>query len=331
MYNHAICVRCTTILFLYNHVLFFLCYAFQITDKFYELTGIRHNITSAYHPQANDEVEKFNRTTQEAFLKCQEFSDKVKEADVDWHRKLNSILFIYRVRKQASTCISSFFMMYGIEPILPWEEEHDLGPLEPENVPELSIDEVIKRMFYLQVQVLDVAAANIKQAQKVQTRAYNAKHARNAFAVGEKVWKINPLWSTKLKALRKGPKWVGPYEIVERKGGGNGNYVLKCLSGKNKEKINKSLYPPNHLKRYVIRNPDIPNGNISESEYGSDNEDEAQEMLPVRFLCIHQWTLMTILCQILQWMNLPCHPMFIHHPSCFLVIHQAVQFRRCYQ
>ena len=88
---------------------------------------------------------------------------------------------------------------------------------------------------------------------------------------------MSPLWSTKLKVLRKGPKWVGPYEIVERKGGGNGNYVLKCLTSKNKGKINKSSYPPNHLKNYVIRNPDIPNGNTSESEYGSDNEDEAQE------------------------------------------------------
>ena len=70
--------------------------------------------------------------------------------------------------------------------------------------------------------MLDIAAANIKQAQKVQARAYNAKHGRNAFVVGEKVWKMNPLWSTKLKLFRKGPKWVGPYEIVERKGGGNG-------------------------------------------------------------------------------------------------------------
>ena len=93
--------------------------------------------------------------------------------------------------------------------------------------------------------MLDVAAANIiKQAQKVQERAYNAKHARNAFAVGEKVWRMNPLWSTKLKMLGKGPKWVGPYEIVQRKGGGNGSYVLKCLSGKNKWKIKKSSCPP---------------------------------------------------------------------------------------
>ena len=125
--------------------------------------------------------------------------------------------------------------------------------------------------------MLDVAAANIKQAQKVQARAYNFRHARKAFAVGEKVWRMNPLWSTKLKVHRKGPKWVGPYEIVERKGGGNGNYVLKCLSGKNKGKINKSSYPHNHLKRYVIRNSDIPNSKTSESEYGSDNENEAEE------------------------------------------------------
>ena len=39
----------------------------------------------------------------------------------------------------------------------------------------------------------------------------------------------------------------------------------------------QGFIPPNHLKRYVIRNPDIPNGNTSESEYGSDNKDEAQE------------------------------------------------------
>ena len=113
--------------------------------------------------------------------------------------------------------------MYGREPILPWEVEHDLGPLESDDVPELSLDQVIERMYNLQVQVLDVAAANIKNAQKIQARTYNTKHAKNAFAVGEKVWRMNPLWGTKLKELRKGPKWVGPYEIMERKGSGNGN------------------------------------------------------------------------------------------------------------
>ena len=86
-YGVGPCYLCMTMYF--NFCIF---YAFQVTQKFYELTCIRHNITSVYHPQANGKVERFNRTTQEAFLKCQEFSDKVKEADVDWHKKLNSIL-----------------------------------------------------------------------------------------------------------------------------------------------------------------------------------------------------------------------------------------------
>ena len=57
------------------------------------LTNIRHNITSAYHSQANGEVERFNRTTQEAFLKTQEFHDRVVQENTDWAKKLQSILF----------------------------------------------------------------------------------------------------------------------------------------------------------------------------------------------------------------------------------------------
>ena len=44
-----------------------------------------------------------------------------------------------------------------------------------------------------------------------------------------------------------------------------------ALSGKNKGQVSKKSYPPNHLKRFIHRNPEIPNDH--ESEYGSDNED----------------------------------------------------------
>ena len=89
--------------------------------------------------------------------------------------------------------------------------------------------------------------------------------------MGEKVWRKNPLWNTKQKSLKKGPKWYGPYEVAERKDNGNGNYLLKALSCKNKGQITKKSYPPNHLKRFIHRNPEIPDD--SDSEYGSDSED----------------------------------------------------------
>ena len=77
--------------------------------------------------------------------------EKLKSVPVPYQtmNQLGIDLITYRVTKQASTCISPFFMMYGREPILPWEVEHDLGPLESVDVPGLSLDEVIERMYNL--------------------------------------------------------------------------------------------------------------------------------------------------------------------------------------
>ena len=161
-------------------------------------------------------------------------------------------------------------IMYGRECVMPWELDGDLGPLENEEDRDLPMEEVMERMYNIREQVLDVAAANIKRAQKIQVRSYNAKHCRNAFEVGEKVWRKNPQWNTKQKSLKKGHKWYGPYEVVERKDGGNGNYLLIALSGKNKGQVSKKSYPPNHLKKLIHRNLEIPDD--SDSEYGSDNE-----------------------------------------------------------
>ena len=132
-------------------------------------------------------------------------------------------------------------------------------------------------------------------------------------------------------------------EIVERKGGRNGNYLLKCLSSKNKGKINKSSYPSNHLKSMssgTLTYPTVAipvNLSMVLKVKMKQRKHPVQMMMQQRFLFVHQWTLIK-LCQILQLMNLlhhcmfvhhlcllDCH-MFVHHPSPFLVIHQAVQF-----
>ena len=114
---------------------------------------------------ANGEVERFNRTTQEAFLKCQEIHDEVIKADTQWHKKLQSILFAYRTRKHASTEISPYMIMYGRECVVSWELDGDLGPLENEEDRDLPMEEVMGRMYNIREQVLDFAAANIKRAQ----------------------------------------------------------------------------------------------------------------------------------------------------------------------
>ena len=94
-----------------------------------------------------------------------------------------------------------------------------------------------------------MAAGNIKKAQAHQAKTYNAKHARNDFEVGVKVWKKNPLWNTKQKSLKTGPMWGGPYKVEGKTQAGN--YLLKGVKGKGKGKVTDTAIPPNQLKRYI--------------------------------------------------------------------------------
>ena len=104
----------------------------------------------------------------------------------------------------------------------PWQMENDLGPLDmSKEVPQVSIEEAIEKMETLHQQVLEVTAGNIKMARAHQAKTHYAKHARNDFEVGAKVWKKNPLWNTKQKSLKKGPMWRGPYEVEGKTSAGN--------------------------------------------------------------------------------------------------------------
>ena len=61
----------------------------QVVNRLQELTGFRHNVTSAYHPQANGLDEQFNQT-----LKAQ-LQRMVNEHQDDWDTILDEIFFVY--------------------------------------------------------------------------------------------------------------------------------------------------------------------------------------------------------------------------------------------
>ena len=146
--------------------------------------------------------------------------------------------------------------------------ENDLGSLDmSQELPDFTIEETIEKMENLHQQVLEVAAGNIKKARAHQARTYNAKHARNDFEVGAKVWKKNPLWNTKQKSLKKGPMWRGIYEVEGKTQAGN--YLLKGVKGKGKGKVRNTAIPLNQLKRYIARSQNIPAKSDDEYVKGS--------------------------------------------------------------
>ena len=87
--------------------------------------------TTAYHPQTDGLVERFNRTLTDMLAKTVEKSGR------DWDARLPYVLFAYRSSIQESTKESPFFLLYGRDPRLPTEEA--LSPPQTRQV--LDIDD----------------------------------------------------------------------------------------------------------------------------------------------------------------------------------------------
>ena len=69
--------------------------------------------TSAYHPQENAQVERFNRTLVAMLAKT--ISDNQK----DWDQHIPKLMFAYRTTIHKSTGYNPFHVTFGQSPILP--------------------------------------------------------------------------------------------------------------------------------------------------------------------------------------------------------------------
>ncbi|GET04437.1 putative integrase core domain protein [Rhizophagus clarus] len=83
----------------------------SLCDKF----GVKHRLSTAYHPQINGLVERFNRTL------CETLAKFANENKNDWDLYVSTALFAYRIRKHNTTRHEPFYLMYGQEIILPIE------------------------------------------------------------------------------------------------------------------------------------------------------------------------------------------------------------------
>ena len=211
-----------------------------MVDRLEDLTGFRHNVTSAYHPQANGLDERFNQT-----LKAQ-LQKLVNEHQDDWDTILDEILFAYRTSRHASTKFTPSLLMYGRETRLPIEvatKQKSCSSSDESMQSTVLFEEKIQQLLDIRKQVHDKALANIKKAQDNQKRYYDAKHNTNThLKVGNKV-----LVENKRNDGRKGGKLDkrfpgGPYEVIEDMG--KGRFRLRGPDGK----IRKQLVNNHRLK-----------------------------------------------------------------------------------
>lgn len=78
----------------------------SVNDKLFQKFRTEHRVTTAYHPQANGLVERYNQTLQRSLVKL------VNDEQNNWDEFLDGVLFAYRTAVQKSTKKSPFEVMY---------------------------------------------------------------------------------------------------------------------------------------------------------------------------------------------------------------------------
>ena len=62
----------------------------RVNAVLFQMTGTEHRISTAYHPQTNGLVERYNQTLQRSLIKlCNDMQN-------DWDDLLDPVLFAYR-------------------------------------------------------------------------------------------------------------------------------------------------------------------------------------------------------------------------------------------
>ena len=126
-----------------------------------EVLGVKKLNTTAYHPQTDGLVERFNHTLTNMLAK------RVERNGSDWDIQLPYVLFAYRSCIQESTQESPFFLVHGQDPRLPTVLDLEM----PIKRSELSLDTYKGELVSELMEAWDFAQKNVQKAKKAQKQA----------------------------------------------------------------------------------------------------------------------------------------------------------------
>ena len=148
--------------------------------------GVTKSRTTAYHPQCDGMVERFNRTLLQLLRSYVDRQD-------DWEKYLPLVLYAYRTSVHSSTGVSPFLLMYGRnQPQISFSSPH---AFDTQSYPE-----------HLQAKLAelrDFVESNLAAAAESQKSNYDQHSRKASFLVGDTVWLFRPTVG-KLE-----PRWEG--------------------------------------------------------------------------------------------------------------------------
>lgn len=168
----------------------------------------RKIFTSAYHPQCDGLVERFNSTLLDMLSK---FTDTNQD---DWDEFVSAVEFAYNSSYQASVGDSPFFLLTGRDPLFPI----NFGEIPADVLNSTAkITDVVdwrERLVSRLELARRLAAESLKSSQKAAEVQYNRSHQPHRFHPGQMVWLYTPHVKKGLSPKLARP-WSGPFRIVD--------------------------------------------------------------------------------------------------------------------
>ena len=167
------------------------------------LMGTHKIFTTAYHPQCDGLVERFNGSL------VQSISMYVDSNQKNWDENLSAVLFGYRSAPSDTTGESPFYLMYGRDPVTPC----DVALIPPREM-SASVAEHRARVVENIEIARRISAQNIQRAQQKMKDLHDRFAEPTRFQLGERVWVYTPK-NRKGLSKKLAHNWHGPFRIVE--------------------------------------------------------------------------------------------------------------------
>ena len=130
-----------------------------------QLLGIKKLNTTAYHPQCDGMVERFNRT-----LKAM-LSKQAATYGAQWDRHLSSVLWAYRNTPHEITGGKPSFLLFGYDCQTPSEA----ALLPPKSLIQTTVSDYREHVMLSLKSARDLAVQSIKQAQVKYKKVYDKR------------------------------------------------------------------------------------------------------------------------------------------------------------
>nr|GEV48469.1 reverse transcriptase domain-containing protein [Tanacetum cinerariifolium] len=181
---------------------------------------IRQCFASVKHPQANGLVERENMSLGEGI------KERLDERSKNWLEEISHVLWAQRTMIKSSNRETPFLLTYETEAVI--LVEIGMTTLRITEVDMIKKDEALGINLDLLEEKIEQAAIQEAKSKAKMEKYYNTSVRNTSFRPTDFIYRNNEA-SHAEEGGKLGPKWEGPYEVMEALG--RGAYKLRGRNG----------------------------------------------------------------------------------------------------